>query len=29
VIANDCDTCHSILAMDEEKPKILTDLGIK
>ena len=29
VIANDCDTCHSVLAMDEEKPKILTDLGIK
>jgi len=29
VIANDCDTCHRILAMDEEKPKILTDLGIK
>lgn len=29
VIANDCDTCHSILAMDEEKPKILTDLGMK
>ncbi len=29
VIANDCDTCHSILAMEEEKPKILTDLGMK
>jgi cytochrome c2 len=29
VIANDCDTCHSILAMDEEKPKILTDMGMK
>jgi len=28
-IANDCDTCHSVLAMDEENPKILTDIGLK
>ena len=28
-IANDCDTCHSILAMDEENPKILADIGLK
>jgi hypothetical protein len=29
VIKNDCDTCHTILAMGEEKPKILQDLGMK
>ena len=25
-ISGDCDTCHSLLAMDEENPKILEDL---
>jgi hypothetical protein len=25
-ISNDCDTCHTMLAMDEENPKILEDL---
>jgi nitrate/TMAO reductase-like tetraheme cytochrome c subunit len=29
VIRADCDSCHTILAMGEEKPKILQDLGIK
>jgi len=29
VIRNDCDTCHSILAMEDPDPKILKDLGIK
>jgi nitrate/TMAO reductase-like tetraheme cytochrome c subunit len=29
VIRDDCDTCHQILAMEEEEPKILTDLGLK
>jgi nitrate/TMAO reductase-like tetraheme cytochrome c subunit len=28
-IPNDCDTCHTMLAMEEQNPKILTDLGIK
>jgi len=28
-IANDCTTCHTPLAMDEENPKVLTDLGFK
>ncbi len=28
-IPNDCDTCHSMLAMEEQNPKVLTDLGIK
>ena len=28
-IPNDCDTCHSMLAMEEANPKILTDLGLK
>ncbi len=28
-IPNDCDTCHTMLAMDEQNPKILTDLGMK
>jgi hypothetical protein len=28
-IPNDCDTCHTILALDEQNPKILADLGIK
>lgn len=28
-IPNDCDTCHTVLAMQEQNPKILADLGIK
>jgi hypothetical protein len=28
-IPNDCDTCHSLLAVDEQNPKVLTDLGMK
>jgi nitrate/TMAO reductase-like tetraheme cytochrome c subunit len=28
-IPNDCDTCHSMLAMEEQNPKILSDLGLK
>ncbi len=27
-IANDCNTCHQTLAMDEAAPKILEDLGL-
>jgi hypothetical protein len=28
-ITNDCTACHNLLAVQEEKPKILTDLGIQ
>ncbi|MGA8222396.1 MAG: NapC/NirT family cytochrome c [Candidatus Acidiferrales bacterium] len=28
-IPNDCDTCHTMLAMEEQNPKILADLGLK
>ena len=28
-IPNDCDTCHSLLAVDEANPKVLTELGLK
>ena len=28
-ITNDCSACHEVLAAGEEKPKILTDLGMK
>jgi NapC/NirT cytochrome c family protein len=28
-IANDCETCHSLLAMEEENPKVLKDIGLK
>jgi hypothetical protein len=28
-IANDCNTCHQTLAMDEAAPKILGDLGLE
>ena len=28
-ITNDCSACHTMLAVDEENPKILTDLGLK
>jgi len=27
-ISNDCSACHNLLAVQEEKPKILTDLGL-
>jgi hypothetical protein len=27
-IANDCNTCHQMLAMEEPAPRILTDLGL-
>jgi hypothetical protein len=27
-IVQDCSSCHSLLAMDEPSPKVLTDLGI-
>jgi hypothetical protein len=29
MITNDCSACHNLLAMEEENPKILTDLGLK
>jgi nitrate/TMAO reductase-like tetraheme cytochrome c subunit len=28
-IPNDCDTCHTVLAMEEQNPKVLTELGMK
>ncbi|MGD0212386.1 MAG: NapC/NirT family cytochrome c [Terriglobales bacterium] len=28
-ITNDCSACHNLLAVGEEKPKVLTDLGVK
>ena len=28
-ITNDCSSCHQVLAMGEENPKVLTDLGMK
>jgi hypothetical protein len=28
-VPQDCNTCHQLLAMEEENPKILTDLGLK
>jgi hypothetical protein len=28
-ISQDCESCHSVLAMDEENPKILETLGLK
>ena len=28
-IPNDCDTCHHLLAVGEQDPKILSDLGLK
>lgn len=28
-ISNDCSTCHNLLAVQEENPKILSDLGIR
>jgi hypothetical protein len=29
LIKQDCDACHSVLAMDEEDPKILAELGLR
>jgi hypothetical protein len=29
VITQDCSACHAVLAMDENDPKVLTDLGLK
>ncbi len=29
VITQDCNACHNILAMEDPKPKVLTDLGMK
>ena len=29
VISQDCNACHSVLAMDESDPKVLADLGLK
>jgi hypothetical protein len=28
-ISNDCGACHNLLAVEDENPKILTDLGMK
>jgi nitrate/TMAO reductase-like tetraheme cytochrome c subunit len=28
-ITQDCSACHNLLAQDEQKPKVLTDLGIE
>ncbi len=28
VLSQDCDSCHSILAMEEEAPEVLSDLGL-
>jgi hypothetical protein len=28
-ISNDCDACHTLLAVDEPNPKVLADLGMK
>jgi formate-dependent nitrite reductase cytochrome c552 subunit len=28
-ISNDCEACHSLLAVEEPNPKILSDLGMK
>ncbi len=29
VISDDCEACHRVLALDEENPKVLADLGLK
>jgi NapC/NirT cytochrome c family, N-terminal region len=29
VISDDCESCHQVLALEEEEPKILADLGLK
>ncbi len=29
MIPNDCNTCHTILAMEEQSPKVLAEIGLK
>lgn len=29
MISNDCDACHTLLAVEQSNPKVLTDLGMK
>ena len=29
VVTQDCESCHAVLALEEEDPKILTDLGLR
>jgi hypothetical protein len=29
VISQDCNICHSVLAMEEEDPEVLTQLGVE
>jgi hypothetical protein len=29
VITQDCDLCHTILAMEEESPSVLQELGLE
>ena len=29
IITDDCSACHQVLAMEEENPKVLADLGLK
>jgi NapC/NirT cytochrome c family, N-terminal region len=29
VISNDCSACHNLLAVEEQNPKVLADLGVK
>jgi hypothetical protein len=29
IITNDCSACHNLLAVQEENPKVLTDIGMK
>jgi hypothetical protein len=29
MITNDCTACHNLLAVEEENPKVLADLGLK
>jgi hypothetical protein len=29
VISDDCESCHQVLALEEENPKILADLGLR
>jgi len=29
IISNDCSACHNLLAVQEENPKVLTELGMK
>jgi hypothetical protein len=29
IINNDCSACHDLLAVEEQNPKVLADLGLK